>query len=175
MGAVSAAEAAEEEAARRFAAEIERARARARAEEERARQEAEEAKERALQRRMLEAGDVFLKHGRRGNPHRRLVWYDPVADAVRWGKVGKKPTRSTALNGDRDMSFAQVSNVVAGQTTAVFHRSSSGPEKQHLCFSLVAPGRTLDLEADSGPKRDKWLSAFVSLLKQPVAERTGRA
>lgn len=104
-----------------------------------------------------------------------MVWYDSVADAVRWGKVGKKPTRSTVLNGDRDMAVSQVSNVVAGQTTAVFHRSSSGPERQQLCFSLVAPGRTLDLEAESKQKRDAWLAAFVALLKQPVLERTGRA
>eukprot|EP00736_Rhodelphis_marinus_P002907 Rmarinus@m.28108 len=109
---------------------------------------------------ILVEGLVLTKHGRKGQPHKRLVrvcregpdafvtWTDPQSQIAR--------TESLALS--------KVRHVVSGIQTDVLRRSGQ-PNKECVYFSLLADDRTLDLECMTEEERDKLVSAFEQAVK----------
>lgn len=61
-----------------------------------------------------------MKHGRRGNPHRRFVWYDAEMDMVQWRKLRVGVT----ARAERGLALSAVSHVQTGQETTVLRRGS---------------------------------------------------
>jgi hypothetical protein len=83
---------------------------------------------------------IFRKHGRRGAPHDRKVTLEK--NGIVHYTSGLVP-------------LAEVTRIVRGKTTDVFARATQvSPD---VCFSLIAPSRTLDLEAPSMAVRDTWV------------------
>ena len=111
-------------------------------------------------KRALVKGGVFLKHGKRGSPHRRYVWVSGALDAVLW----KALTRGSKTK--KAIPTSDLLSVETGHATAVLGRKGVAKHSSaDRCFSLVAKGRTLDLEADSEATRDQWVAAFEWLVR----------
>jgi hypothetical protein len=109
----------------------------------------------------LLSGSIFIKHGRSGKPHARLVWVSEDLRYVCWRHPGAKRERSFPV---RD-----IVSVVSGKKTAVFQRQHNWQDKTHNTFSIITtdPERTLDLEVDFG-------SAIATTRRQQRRERNAR-
>jgi hypothetical protein len=113
---------------------------------------------------LLEAGQVFMKHafGKVGNPHPRFVQLTPDHQRITWHAVGD--TRRV-----ESLPLASVLEVRPGQASEVFGRSGKAG-RDAFCFSIVTTDRTLDLEADSKPIRDAWVTALKESIEFLRAE-----
>ena len=115
---------------------------------------------------LLTGGLVLLKHGRRGFPHRRLVWVDARhADLLLcWGKPEAGITNTLA----EVVPLTSVVGIQLGFFSAVIKRSGKASRSDfYLTLELedLSEGwaRTLDLEAESPAQRD-WLAAQLGRL-----------
>ena len=59
-------------------------------------------------------------------------------------------------------SLSEVTTVVKGKHSKVFKRSKAESAPVHLCFTIVTPHRTLDLQSPSMAVRDLWVEAITS-------------
>lgn len=88
---------------------------------------------------MLKAGEIFLKHGRRGIPHAKFVW---VSDDLQWLNYRSMGSKKS----EKRISTMFLREVLVGEKTKVFKRSSKHG-LQNPKFSIQHSGsRTLDLE-----------------------------
>ena len=126
--------------------------------------------------KLLVDGHIFLKHGRRGKPHARFVWWSPSLDAVNWRELGKDRVGGTIRTRD-------IQQVSVGRTTKVFGRDAKGARERagvhNACFAIIGNARTLDLEVDcDGDRsvvseaettlRDAWVDAIrICVLREP--------
>ena len=109
-------------------------------------------------------GTAFIKHGRKGWPHARLLWLD-VTHAelgLRWGEPGKGITDANAPW----MSLGEVQSVVRGRATPVLKRSAKAAAESK-CFALIAATRSLDFEAPNQDSAELWSSALMRLFGEP--------
>lgn len=114
-------------------------------------------------KRVLLNGGVFMKYGRSGYPHKRLVWLEEDCEVIRWRKPGSSA-------GPRDAKtevivVADIGEVVEGPSTAVFTRMIKSIASPGCCFSVVSPARTLDLEAPTPAQKEEWVTALLALKK----------
>jgi hypothetical protein len=114
-------------------------------------------------RSMLHQGGEFIKFGRAGKPHVRHVCVTVFGD-LHWSEQRMdadvfQPSRTF-------VRLQDVTRVEAGKTTEVMRREHARRAPDELCFSVVTPERTLDLEATTPTQRDDWLEA----LRAAVAE-----
>ena len=115
---------------------------------------------------LLTGGLVLLKHGRRGFPHKRLVWLDARHADLRlsWGKP-----EAGIVNADAEtVPLSCIKGLQVGMGSAVLKRSGKASSaglyltlelRDHRDGSL----RTLDLEAESPVQRD-WLAEQLGRL-----------
>ena len=97
---------------------------------------------------VLLRGLVVVKHGRRGWPHKRLLWLDTTGAelCIRWGRVENGlsfPEASPSV-----MRLGAIVAVRIGRATQVLLRSGS-ERNEALYWSLEGDTRSLDLEASS--------------------------
>jgi myosin VI len=110
-------------------------------------------------RQMLLAGGKFLKYGKRGNPHIKHIAVNVLGN-LHWAGDpidSKKMMPSTTY-----VKLKDVVRVVKGKTTSVMKRSVAKKAPEYLCFSVVTPDRTLDLQAHNLEQRDLWVKALDS-------------
>jgi len=116
--------------------------------------------------KMLGEGAKFMKYGRRGSPHQRVVWVSGDLQYVCYGT-----THGNARQ-DSMIPVSQISQILKGCDTPVFRRcypdENDRLKVEGKCFSLDAvgdgEGRTLDLEASSEAERKKFFDAFRFLI-----------
>eukprot|EP00457_Paulinella_chromatophora_P000981 gb/GEZN01000983.1/.p1 GENE.gb/GEZN01000983.1/~~gb/GEZN01000983.1/.p1 ORF type:complete len:1065 (-),score=267.74 gb/GEZN01000983.1/:239-3289(-) len=97
-------------------------------------------------------GQEFIKHGRSGKPHQRLIKIDPVKGILHWGSGS--------------MELVKCVDIVKGKQTRVFQRPAVKGQREideALCLSVIAGDRTLDLEARSPAERDSWFWLLKSI------------
>jgi hypothetical protein len=99
-------------------------------------------------------GETFLKHGRMGKPHERMVVVRIMQDnrtvSIDWG-TGK-------------MVFTkQHVRVVEGKQTKVMQKSGKHIADD-LCMSIITAERTLDLQARTVAERNYWLNGMRVLI-----------
>ena len=111
--------------------------------------------------RCLSEPTEFVKHGRMGNPHRRIVFLSPDQSSLCWRKAAGSDLQRVSLVADPDSD--QEVTIVAGATTAVFRRTGV-PGMDHCCFSIVTRERSLDLQTSSEEERDNWVLHLTSIL-----------
>lgn len=97
---------------------------------------------------------VFLKHGRRGNPHERNVTLEVTGSELKfdWSSGQLKAHKNDI-------------QLVEGKGTPVFQRPAADKAKPERCFSIVTATRTLDLEAPTEQARDYRVNGIKLLLK----------
>ena len=113
-------------------------------------------------RDMFVKGISFLKHGRRGKPHPRLIAISEDGTQVSW-----QIASSTAK---KYMNLSDVVGVHKGASTAVFKRNRDIEDRDKLCFSLIGKERTLDLEAPTEQIRDLWCDHFRLIVDRNECE-----
>ena len=118
----------------------------------------------------IRAGADISKHGRRGKPHTRTIfcpaerpsWVAPGSENFRcvcWCKPIKPGAEEEKMPSEESsLPLHTVMAVRPGKTTDVLSRAEDAPED--LCFSLVSPARTLDIQCRSVEQRDMLLRGF---------------
>ncbi|KRX09995.1 Sec7 domain [Pseudocohnilembus persalinus] len=108
----------------------------------------------------------YLKYGRKGKPHSRVVFLSQNGDQVCWHDSGKNdPPRSIKINDIIDLAMGS-------QTTEVFRKNQVPPEFDELCFSIITKFRTLDLQTGDKQIKYKWIQLMYYKLKQKRKEIT---
>eukprot|EP00808_Paulinella_micropora_P018458 g49172.t1 len=102
------------------------------------------------------SGRTFIKHSRRGAPHQRLVRVNFNSGAVDWSSGS--------------LSLKDALEVAAGKKTGNFKNVKDKAAPQELCFSIILPARTLDLQASSEEERDVWVRGLTELMEK-LSER----
>mmetsp|Transcript_24744 Transcript_24744/g.34400 ORF Transcript_24744/g.34400 Transcript_24744/m.34400 type:complete len:657 (+) Transcript_24744:113-2083(+) len=101
---------------------------------------------------VLDKPTEFIKHGRTGRPHTRVVTVDRKKVTIDW------------TSGSNDLKEAY--GVVRGKTTKVLRKVSWRQADPALCFSVLWEDRTLDLQAPTQRIREDWARAIEILLKK---------
>lgn len=118
----------------------------------------------------LSGGNVFTKHGRRGKPHARKVWLSDDLEEI-WYQDPEQKKRAKKIRCEA------ITDVYIGRdTTAVLRRSDIAAVKDALCFSIVTPSRTLDLEAENPDEVKTWVRFLTraveeNLIRDEVAQQ----
>eukprot|EP00792_Barthelona_sp_PAP020_P004734 TRINITY_DN2316_c0_g2_i1.p1 TRINITY_DN2316_c0_g2~~TRINITY_DN2316_c0_g2_i1.p1 ORF type:complete len:706 (+),score=200.91 TRINITY_DN2316_c0_g2_i1:50-2167(+) len=118
---------------------------------------------------LLIEGGVFLKHGHRGSPKKRLVWMSNSLDLIQWRDANSSNTQAKG-----HIFWSDIDEIRKGQTTKIFERQSGEPGREMSCFSLVGRDRTLDLECENPAMMNEWVGAFQWLINQRQRERISR-
>ncbi len=110
--------------------------------------------------KILKNGFLFLKYGKYGNPHERLVYLSDDEKTLEWKDANqKKSTGSIALD--------SISNIVEGRAQGHFHRFKVKDMNQDkLSFSIISSRRTLDLEASIKENKIKFLESLNILIQK---------
>jgi hypothetical protein len=109
---------------------------------------------------LLETGVVVSKFGRRGKPHRRVVFTVDGGASISWQKPRRG--RLTAQT-RRSLRMRDVVKVEYGQKTPVFKRK---PSKSPYCMSLITAKRTLDIQMDTPEQYQAMAKGLNNLLCQ---------
>lgn len=112
----------------------------------------------------LREGIQLIKHGRRGNPHPRVIFADMKLERVYWQKLGTKELKG---NVDQSIVLKDVTSVVTGRNTEVLKRSGVNSKFYHY-VSLIAGDRTLDIEAKSVDEAKSLIRGFQHLISPRV-------
>ncbi len=110
-------------------------------------------------------GHVFMKHGRSGWPHRRLVWIDATGAelGVRWGKPS---AGQDVTSPDEWISLGDTVAVEKGRATQTLRKSGKA-KKDDLYWSIVGRTRSLDLECHTKEERDAFAGGFATFMREP--------
>jgi hypothetical protein len=106
----------------------------------------------------LRDGHAFLKHGRKGKPHRRVVRYQEDTGLLSWGK---NPQSLSADAYIRDIDILSVSKGMASDVL----KKSGKPENEGCYFVVSGVDRTLDLECRTKEECEEWVKNFELLLE----------
>ena len=105
---------------------------------------------------VLKEGAIFMKHGRKGNPHPRFVRLNARGNAIEWMSPDLRgPIRSVPVSSSVQLHKSNVS--------PVFSRKNYAKDKDRS-FWLEFSDRTLDLEAPTRAIYRAWISGLESLL-----------
>jgi cell division septation protein DedD len=91
----------------------------------------------------------FIKHGRLGKPHVKVLRLDPKTGILDWGSG--------------NLHLGEVTDIIPGKNTPLFAKVSLSVAHPRVCFSIVCPNRTLDLQAASEDERDTWVQGLEDL------------
>mmetsp|Transcript_21394 Transcript_21394/g.52416 ORF Transcript_21394/g.52416 Transcript_21394/m.52416 type:complete len:652 (-) Transcript_21394:420-2375(-) len=94
-------------------------------------------------------GQNFIKHGRAGKPHLKTVRVDTKTGKLWWD--------------DQSLYLQDVTEIKRGKHTKVFDGVSVNRADPRVCFSIVTPMRTLDLQASSFNEREMWVEGLTRL------------
>eukprot|EP00478_Filoreta_tenera_P002465 GABV01002553.1.p1 GENE.GABV01002553.1~~GABV01002553.1.p1 ORF type:complete len:226 (+),score=49.55 GABV01002553.1:73-678(+) len=114
-----------------------------------------------------ENGGIFRKfhYTGRGRPKRRFVYVLDAATPEARVLYGD-PEKRHRPDKFKSMLLKNVHSVQIGKRTAALKAYKEAQAR--FCFSIVASGRTLDLQAESTEQRDLWVGAITKLLEQPA-------
>ena len=105
-------------------------------------------------------GTVFIKYGRVGKPHQRLVQLNEDESMLLW----KDPQRITEKA--RYISCSEIESVVIGADhTKVMQRHKIPVEYDNHCVSIMTPTRTLDLRYDDPKVIQVWVDKIRLIIR----------
>jgi len=92
-------------------------------------------------------GRVFYKYGKHGSPHERVIRVNFYTGLVDWGSGS--------------LSLKDAVAIRSGKDTKVLKKIKKADAD--LCFSIVLPRRSLNLQAKSTEERDAWVNGLKEL------------
>eukprot|EP00808_Paulinella_micropora_P004947 g2493.t1 len=112
----------------------------------------------ATQLAVLQKGAVFLKYPNSiGMARHRIVRYSTKTRRIIWHGEHEAPKPDAFINLD------DIVTITEGHNTPDF-RKYGDKANEHLCFSVCAAHRSLDLQASSTPQLHTWRNALEALL-----------
>ncbi|TNV86137.1 hypothetical protein FGO68_gene12617 [Halteria grandinella] len=97
-------------------------------------------------------GTVFIKYGRMGKPHKRLVKFNADETQLEW----RDPDKATEKT--RYIKTEEILRVIIGADhTKVMQRFNIPNEYDNMCFSIITSNRTLDLRYDDPKVIQQWV------------------
>eukprot|EP00457_Paulinella_chromatophora_P001654 gb/GEZN01001656.1/.p1 GENE.gb/GEZN01001656.1/~~gb/GEZN01001656.1/.p1 ORF type:complete len:904 (+),score=189.32 gb/GEZN01001656.1/:124-2835(+) len=132
-------------------------------------QQRDESKVHALDWGVLAStGHMFVKHGRKGKPHPRVVKVELDTGVVSWG------LNLQNMDPNHSINLKDTQEIVAGCAKGVFARPGYNKGlDERLCFSLLLPARSLDLQAESPAERNFWIENFFAL-REELLQQAGQ-
>jgi len=115
--------------------------------------------EQAFFRQVLLNGAKFLKYGRSGTPHIKYVCCNVLGNLF-WDNSPIDPCRLEPC--DTFIRLKDVTHVLKGKQSEVMKRKVAEHAPDWLCFSVVTPDRTVDLQAVNVKERELWVRAIES-------------
>ena len=107
----------------------------------------------------LHAGFTFIKYGRYGNPHSKLVNIDDFKEKIIW-KNPRKPMHSKYI------LIKDIVNIVEGREGKNFKKYPTAiPEKLAASFSIISNKRELDLEGRNKEDAQNFLKYLKILME----------
>mmetsp|Transcript_24439 Transcript_24439/g.33961 ORF Transcript_24439/g.33961 Transcript_24439/m.33961 type:complete len:613 (-) Transcript_24439:122-1960(-) len=108
-----------------------------------------------MYRLAVTTGDIFLKHGRSGTPHRKIV----VVENGRIYWLSLRHRRAMLKRAASYISLNDIKEICIGRTTSVFQRNIFQNPNSSYYFSFKTNERTLDLETSEKSKMELWVKA----------------
>ena len=110
--------------------------------------------------KVLKNGFLFLKYGKYGHPHERLVYLSDDEKMIEWKDANqKKCTGSIPLDSIQD--------IAEGRSQGHFHRFKVKDMNQDkLSFSIISSRRTLDLEASIKENKLRFIESLRILIQK---------
>jgi len=134
-------------------------------------------------RAVAAAGCEFLKHGKSGKPHSRLIFVTPslhlyFVDPKDKSKLDKGNYKPDPKNGlDLNLVSKPKMKVLKGKTTSNFQRSTAKNVEEDVCLSItgarnqLGEKRDLDLQAKNKEERDLWHETISFMLHEAQLKR----
>jgi len=113
-------------------------------------------------RQVVLGGAKFLKFGKRGKPHIRYVCVNVLGN-LHWDEYAMDSSHFRPS--ENFIRLKEVVQVCKGKESETLQRRAADDAPDYLCLSVVAPDRTLDLQAVSIEQRDLWVRALESVIK----------
>lgn len=113
---------------------------------------------------LLQMGEVFVKYGRSGFPHKRLVYLSADMLTFRWRKVNSKP-KDEGKDKKEYIHLPSIYKISTDLSSLVFQKNAKKVSDSKSCFTLHTKLRTLDIEAETEYIKDKWIKAIELLRK----------
>lgn len=110
----------------------------------------------------LKNGFMFLKYGKYGQPHEKLVYLSRNEQRLEWKDINKKSADC--------IDICQISDILEGRQNGNFKRFKTKDDQEILSFSIISPQRNLDFEADSLESKLKFLSSIKILINSCKVE-----
>lgn len=112
---------------------------------------------------LLCKGGNFIKHPiGRGRPTSKTVYLQD--SMVCWGDRDPKPTVRSLLTPSKQsvkgIHLQDVREVVSGKQTKAFSKKSAASADASICFSVVTPDRTLDLQCPNPEVQKEWIEGL---------------
>ena len=109
---------------------------------------------------ILKNGFVFMKYGKYGDPHERLLMLSNCEKKIEWRAINKKTASSIEIDAIKD--------VKEGRNSTIFAKHKAKTQEQTLMsFSIYyLNGKTLDLEANNQENKQKFLWSLGVLVKK---------
>ena len=101
-------------------------------------------------------GECFIKHGRIGKPHPRIVTCNQYTGLLCWGSGY--------------MYLQETSHILRGKMGSKILEKVGDKLDSGVCMSILSEGRSLDLQATSQVMRDEWWEGLIAL-KKLIQER----
>ena len=120
--------------------------------------------------RVAAHGSGFWKHGRSGAPHERTVRMELHPASPSSGLGHAVDELRFDWHSDRMSVRRSECRLLLGKATDVLRRDTARRSKPELCFSIVGPSRTLDLEARHADLRTLWVEGLTRILQQTAVE-----
>mmetsp|Transcript_972 Transcript_972/g.1865 ORF Transcript_972/g.1865 Transcript_972/m.1865 type:complete len:708 (+) Transcript_972:26-2149(+) len=101
-------------------------------------------------------GSNFMKYGRYGKPHIKILRLDPDS-----GKLSL---------GQSSLYLQDVSQIVAGKETKVFEGVKHKVAHPSCCFSVILHNRTINLQAQNESERNMWVQGLSKVRERLLAQ-----
>ena len=105
---------------------------------------------------------VGFRYDRYAKPARRLFQVNAEQTCIGWSKDEKKT--SINFTTDSSIDFKDVTAVVTGKQTSTLKKHKKAIDA--MCFSIISPKKSLNLEASSEQEVKLWLDLFKIIAKE---------
>ena len=104
--------------------------------------------------KLLKNGFLFLKYGKYGKPHERLIGLNEKMDRIYWKKIEEKKINKFIL-------INNINDIKDGRKTHNFKKFKTKNLDQEICsFSVCSQNRNLDLESKSFENKRKFIKCL---------------
>ena len=104
--------------------------------------------------KIMKNGFVFMKYGKFGKPHERIVYINSSDKVIEWKAFNKK-------KGKGKIEIDKIVEIKEGRKTSNFLKTKSfDASSDFLAFSIIGKNRGLDLVAENEKMKEKFLNSL---------------